>query len=525
MLGHTNRNDYYIASEGKVASGCPFHAGPGTAAAAAPAPASNYRFDWMYGKSEHTYTPAEQEYVKGKLTDLGNLMNKSAGVDPDQSQIPSGYTYLGQFIAHEISFDQTKGLVLNTAIPDNDRSPQIELDSLYGGGPGVDPHLFEADHARLKIGETLSISQNVDLTLPNDLPRKGTGDNPIEALIGDPRNDENLAVAQTHVAFIRFHNEVVKRLEAAGTPEAELFERAREQVVRHFHWIILNDFLPRVLDPDVLQEVLASEIEWCKGKTKDELFMPLEFSAAAFRFGHSMIRNTYEWNSLHTSVWPLEPATLLSLFNQTAFSGDLGGKARLPRDWVIDWRRFFDFAGFAMPLVAEFNFSRRIDTAFDMHLDQLQFSNFPHEGLNPDQLAIPTRNLIRGFTLNLPTGEELAERFNEEPLAPEVIANGPYNRESEAHQALFADPVLNGRTPLWYYILKEAELNDGHRLGRVGSRIIAETLVGLIRNSRYSFAKEPQWRPAFHQPAAAPERFGMVDLIVMAGVVDPISRV
>lgn len=525
MLGHTSRNEYYIVSEGKVATGCPFHAGQGTAAAAAPAQAPNYRFDWMYGESKHPYTLAEQEQLKRKLTDLGNLMNMSVGIDPDQSQIPSGYTYLGQFIAHEISFDQTKGLVLNAGIPQNDRSPQIELDSLYGGGPDVDPELFEADHVRLKIGDTSS-HPNLNRTFPNDLPRRGTGEKPIEALIGDPRNDENLAVAQTHVAFIKFHNEVVNRLEGS-VPDPELFERAREQVVRHFHLIIIKDFLPKVLDQNVLREVLASEIEWCKGKTKDELFMPLEFSAAAFRFGHSLIRNSYEWNSYHTSKPPVNGAAgLFSLFEQTAFCGNLGGSPRLPSDWVIDWRRFFDFTGFSIPPVSEFNFARRIDTAFDMHLDQPQFSGVPREGLEPDQFAITTRNLVRGFKLNLPTGEEVAERFHEPSLDPEkIIARGPYNVESEPHKALFADPMLNGRTPLWYYILKEAEQNDGNHLGRVGSRIIAETLIGLIRNSRYFVGKDSQWRPLFGRPAAAPERFDMVDLIAMGGLVDPISEV
>lgn len=224
MPGHTDRTGFFIASENRVASLCPFHTAPGAAAAAAPAPAIRYRFDWMYGKSAHTYTPEQQEQGMRTLTELGLLMNLSKGVDPDQSQIPSGYTYLGQFIAHEITFDATKELVAGAVIAGNDRSPQIELDSLYGGGPEVDPDLFEADHVRLKLGETFISSLNLNRSFPNDLPRKGTGEKPLEALIGDPRNDENLAVAQTHVAFIKFHNEVVNRLEN-NVPQTELFER------------------------------------------------------------------------------------------------------------------------------------------------------------------------------------------------------------------------------------------------------------------------------------------------------------
>lgn len=530
MLNHSNRTQYFIVGEGEVEtpafSHCPLHAPLASPAnAIAPASQPKNRFGWMFGKSAHTYAPKEQEYVMSKLTDLGTLMNQTAASDPDQSQIPSGYTYLGQFIAHEITFDQTKGFLANGAIPDNDRSPQIELDSLYGGEPEVNPKLYQ-DYARLKVGETFLKTRDLNHTFPNDLPRNSENkENPTEALIGDPRNDENLPVAQTHVAFIKFHNEVVNRLEKAGCAKDKVFACARKEVVRHFHWIILNDFLPRILDQDVLIYVLGHDIEWCKGKTKEDLFMPLEFSVAAYRFGHSMVRSRYEWNSYHTSRKPINsPAKLGELFEQTSFSSNLGGSPRLQSDWVIDWRRFYDFRDFPVHPVREtdFNFSRRIDTVFDLHLDKI--ANFPHEGLKENQLALTTRNLLRGFTLSLPTGEEVAERLGETPLTHKQITSGPYGVESATHKALLDDPVFDGRTPLWYYILKEAELNEGNRLGKVGSRIVAETLVGLIRNSRYSISDDPQWRPQFGWPAEAPERFDMVDLLTVADVVDPIGK-
>lgn len=536
MYGHSNRTQYFIVGESESGtagfSGCPLHATLASPAqAVAPAPQGKFRFDWMYGRSAHTYTPEEQERAMNKLTDLGNLMNQTATDGPNQSQIPSGYTYLGQFIAHEITFDQTKGFVANGVIPDDDRSPQIDLDSLYGGGPELDRELYK-DHARLKVGETFISTQDLNRQFPNDLPRNANDkEDPTKALIGDPRNDENLPVAQTHVAFIKFHNEVVNRLEKAGFAQDQIFESARQEVVRHFHRIILDDYLPRILDQDVLTTVLNGDIEWCKGKTKTDLFMPLEFSVAAFRFGHSMVRSRYEWNSYHTSRKPYKsPAKLGELFEQTSFSGKLGFP-NLPSHWVIDWRRFYEFRDFpddfpdGHPVQdIDFNFSRKIDTAFDLHLDTIP--NFPQEGFAPSQHALSTRNLLRGFTLNLPTGEEVAERLREEPLKRAQITSGPYLVESAAHKALLDDPVLNGRTPLWYYILKEAEaeLNGGNRLGKVGSRIVAETLIGLIRNSSYSADHDPDWHLKFGRPAEAPERFHMVDLLTAADVVNPIGK-
>jgi hypothetical protein len=325
------------------------------------------------------------------------------------------------------------------------------------------------------------------------------------------------------VAIIGFHKNVVDTLKREGHNASDLFDCARIQVIRHFQWIVLNDFLPTVVNRDVLahvrEDVLNKGVRWYD---KDNVFMPLEFSAAAFRLGHSMVRSEYQWNKFHAKGegGGLSGALLGELFDQTAFSG-VGGLAKTKRnlssEWIVDWRRFFEFP--AYPLVRERrNCAQRIDTNFnDFHLDQM--AGFPPGNLPANQTSITVRNLLRGFALRLPTGEEVANYIGEKPLSPEEAASGP-------HQQLLRSPIFKGKTPLWYYILKEAEWNGGNRLGRVGSRIVAETLVGLIKNSRYSILDAPNWQPRFTKrrvPGTNLPLFEMVDLLEFAGVVNPLS--
>ena len=449
-----------------------------------------------------------------KLTKLGECMNapaQSAGAGATTS-LP--LTYLGQFIAHEVTFHKTEELLLTESQPDCMRSPQIDLDSLYGAGPD-DPESaqFYHDGARLKIGVTTRIP-DLYTTFENDLPRgKSATGNLREAVISDPRNDENLAVAQTHLAFIKFHNKVVDLLEARGCAGGRLFECARRQVVQHYQWVILEDYLPRLLDAGVLAGVRKDPPRCFNVAGEDGMYMPVEFSAAAFRIGHSMIRDAYEWNAYHCSDGPLSgrPARLLQLFKLTNFSGDLDGKPSLKSDWVIDWRRFYDFED-AGGGVLKRNRARKIDTVFELRLEKVP--GYPHQKVPEAHRPLTVRNLLRGFALGLPTGEEVAERMGETPLAPDETARGP-------HEDVLRDPALYGRTPLWYYILKEAELNGGNRLGLVGSRIVAETFVGLVRHSPYSILSEPGWRPTLGPRAG---QFGMADLLSFADCVDPIGR-
>ena len=532
MTRHAQRSAYFVATDGIIsefasANGkCPHFAPPVVKAApsgieAAPnviePVASNdqaplFRFGRMFDQRAETMEA---------LTQLGTKMEAGQSLD---SINPSGYTYLGQYIAHEITFDKTKGLPNTNAIPDNSRSPQIDLDSLYGseGDPAIDRFYEQENPALLKIGRTVAEASLAPQ--PNDLPRdRDTG----VAIIPDERNDENLAVAQVHVAFARFHNAIVAKL-ADSTEPAKLRDSARAEVVKHFQWIVLKDYLATLLDQQVLKDVLDNGPKFFKAD-KANLFMPLEFSVAAFRLGHSMVRDSYDWNYRRSQEY-LGPASIKNLFEHTNFSGTIRpGKGRtslrLEGHWIIDWRRFFDFdvirnTANGQPIYyrppSGINHARRIDTSIDMDLQKVD-TGFNHDPFPESQRSVAVRNLLRGYALGLPTGEEVAEWIGEQVLSPNVIEDG--------FEECFSSRWLKGKTPLWYYILREAEhQHSGDRLGKVGSRIVAETFVTLIRNSHYSILNEPGWRPRedASRPGNQPDEriFQMVDLLHFADVVN-----
>ncbi|HKU75579.1 MAG TPA: peroxidase family protein [Pyrinomonadaceae bacterium] len=409
------------------------------------------------------------------------------------------------------------------------RSPKIDLDSLYGRGPNSaeSAELYDPRNpAQLKIGTTQLVSK-LRVPFENDLPRDVKSS---RALIGDERNDENLGAAQIHVAFIKFHNYVVGLLQKNKCPKEDLLKFARIHVVRHFQWIILDDLLKRLLDADVLATVIKKRAWYFTKRTKHEVFMPLEFSAATYRFGHSMIRHNYEWNSYHSSdVAGGVPAELHQLLEQTAFSGRIGKTPKLwalESDWVIDWRRFFDFSSsnhdfpedYILPK-SSINRAAKIDRVFNLHLEAIPY--FQHNGLQGDKRLITVRNLLRGFALRLPSGELVAKRLNEPVLTREELLSGAYENVKQ----VLSRPEFKDNTPLWYYIIKEAELKHGERLGPVGSRIVAETIVGLINRSHYSIFRNsrlPKFARVLPEPSDA--NFQMVDLLHLADVVNPIGK-
>ena len=541
MPSHSNRTAYYVLDEGIVhepptlagLTGCPFAAAsaPAAAPAAEPKPPGvpSFKFGRMFDKSPVDPESTEGKALRKALIALGECMNdpqtygrKPLPGAPALSDIPAGYTYLGQFIAHEITFDSLKELPMVEPDPKDIRSPCIDLDSLYGEGPNNDAskQLYkEEDLAQLKIGSTQSFN---GIVRNNDLFRVDKDKEKRVALIADPRNDDNLAVAQTQVAFIRFHNEVVKQLREDGHNAADLFDCARMQVLRHFQWIILHDFLPNIVNEKVLAAVMEPDgVKFFKADANN-LSMPLEFSAAAFRLGHSMVRSEYRWNKFHAANEPgsLSPATLRQLFAQTAASGGIGksgASKAVPSDWMIDWRRFFKFNHDQVE-PAQFNMAARIDTNFDLHLPD------DSPGIPDNRSLLTVRNLLRGLALSLPTGQQVAKQMikaqvltEDEVLKDTEILTGPA-------QDILNNPLFIDKTPLWYYILKEAELKGGgNRLGPVGSRIVAETLVGLIKCSPNSILKVPDWRPRFrvHPPQDDEHFYQMADLLEFAQVVNP----
>lgn len=505
---------YYIEGEGVVGASQPGANGEVAATRAANAPAQPdvtraFRFSRMFPLLP-PFRPADDGLVA-----LGLAMEDSPELH-DHAELPAGYTYFGQFVDHDITFDQTEGLPtgeLSEEEIESGRSPSLDLDSVYGRGPLVEEkRLYEGDKVRLRIGKTTGFgrgSRPEAQKLPHDLPRGDNSDKPLEATIGDPRNDENLAVAQTHLAFLKLHNVVAAQLATLGYYGNDLFERARTVVTLHYQWIVLYDFLPRIIEQDVLNQVIHGERSQrlFQAEAGKELTMPIEFSVAAYRLGHSMIRDTYNWNRVFTD------ATLAQLFMFAGLNGDMAGAPTLPSNWPVDWRRLYDFGdALGDEALPPLNRTRSIDTALALNLRTL-----PGFETSDPMASLAVRNLLRGRLLGLPCGQDVATALKVEVLTAEQLCEGP-------HGAIIQEHGFDSKTPLWYYILKEAEvMHKGERLGPVGSRILAETFVGLIEGSRHSILS-PQnryWRPML--PSQRPGHFTMADLLLLVNEINPLG--
>jgi hypothetical protein len=461
-------------------------------------------------------------------------MEEPAGSTLD-SAIPAGFTYLGQFVDHDLTLDPSVGFPFIEDVQRlrDARTPAFDLDSVYGMGPDLQPELYDpafpAARARMAIGSTSPLPAAsgrpgtlpggtpvpapppLNGSMPNDLPRNADR----SPITGDHRNDENLIIAQTHLAFLKFHNAVIATL----NDDDDAFADAKRLVTWHYQWIVLNDFLPRIVDGAVLDDVLQNGRKFFE--FEDRAFMPIEFSAAAYRLGHTMVRDQYNYNRVFNAVVPtrIAPATLDLLFD---FTGALEfeptqtpdpavAPSAIPSNWIIDWRRFYEVSPDSVPGKL-LNVTRAIDTRITHFLFRLRVP-----GVVPALPAsLPERNLLRGSRLGLPSGQAVAQRMGLTPLTPAVLGSG-------ATGATVTRFGFDTQTPLWFYILKEAELlAAGQHLGPVGSRIVSEVFVGLLDGDEHSFrSSEPDWTPVL--PAATPHTFTMADLLLFVNDLDPIG--
>lgn len=446
-----------------------------------------------------------------------------AGTDKDGA-IPAGYTYLGQFVDHDLTFDKTTVMLGENVSPADllqGRSPTLDLDSVYGAGPGDrESRKFYADDMRLKIGRTTAVGGDVART-GFDVPR-GLGSTVSakrKAVIPDHRNDENLAVAQHHLAFIRMHNKLVGRT-PSHLPAAERFTRARRRAILHYQWMLRTDYLPRIADKAVVEDVFRNGRKAFEPAASPLSMptMPIEFSVAAFRLGHSMVRAAYDWNAR----FPAGSGSLDLLFTFSATSGDLGGNPTLPSNWIADWRRLYRFTEAGRtdlaPPAGEFNLAHRIDTRLVDPLALLPAGSFggtlDDEGRMQANLAF--RNLTRANMLSLASGQQMAEFLRSKGVAVTTLTAAQVRDglDGTTLASLTADQrtAFVTRTPLWFYVLREAELNGG-RLGGVGARIVAETFHRAMEGSRFSIVRSPAWRPNL---GAVDGRFLMTDLLLFA---------
>ncbi len=359
----------------------------------------------------------------------------------------AGWPIFGQFVAHNITADRS---VLqshtNTAELRNARSPQLNLESIYGDGPTGHPFLYQRDDpAKFLLGKD-----------GTDLQRNAEG----IAIIGDPRNDSHMLISQMHLAILKAHNAFVDEARVAGVASDRVFDEAARQLRWHYQWLILNDFLRTLVGETLANEVLRDGPKYFRPPHSG--FIPLEFADAAYRYGHSQIRHRYRLNA-HSNPVPLFP--------------DLLGFRAVPRDRVIDWTLFFDAPG-APPAQR----SKKMDGKLVRALIELPVA-VTGECEIEDYHSLAVRDLQRGQGVGLPSGEVLARHLGVTPLTTQQVG--------------IASTGWKGETPLWYYILREADAcTGGNRLGPVGGRIVAEVLVGLIDADATSFRKSGQeWRP------------------------------
>ncbi len=436
----------------------------------------------------------EQRADPAALLRLAAAMVDRAPDDPrrDNPDMPAGYAILAQFVDHDLTFDPRISGTAEAPAPDEDRAPRLALDSLYGPGPEFAPALYDAARPwRFAIP---------DAGAPvSDLPRAAAG----AAQIGDRHNDGNLAIAQLHLALCRIHNAVADRIPRGATP-ARRFAEARRLVTWHYQWVVIEDLLPRLCDPVTLTQVRAGRR--CLGAADGSL--PDEFVGAAFRVVHAMVRERYEVNDLRASGGGAGPAGLDRLFRRGCGSAE----AAVGPEWTIDWRRFFAFPaeGRALPRI---NPCRRIGPQVAPGLDSLLDAP-AGTAAAPGRLA--ARNLLRGQAMGLPSGQAVARAMGVAPLTPAQIATGPDG-------AIAAAAGLLEATPLWHYLLKEAQLLcDGRHLGPVASQIVAETLLSVAEETPESYpAAVRPWRPTL--PRRDRTRFDMVDFLRVGGVARPVG--
>ena len=459
----------------------------------------------LFGRPAKPITESQEE----KLVELGHAMRYE--VEREGTLTPRvGYTYFAQFLGHDLTHDNTPfdGPYPEPERIPNYRTPYFDLDHVYGGGPEKSPYLYEGGRGTeiFKIGATNPTGYLRDLPVEHGI-----------VLIGDQedaRNLDNLILRQLHVVFLKFHNEAIRQLSAkpptvsgidhvgAGT----IFERAQRLVRWHYQWIIRHDFLPRILSTDVWNH--QHRRTRLHSESPNGFSIPIEFSLAAFRFGHSMVRNAYGLNCRQKRV------ELPELMRRGQ------NLSPIPDDFIIEWGRFFDGLRASGPVAS----SSYLDTSMAA----------PLRGLSPSTLrlcskmersakpaSLPLRTLLRGARAGLPSGQEVAEMLVQERIikAEDVLTSSELSRNTCDHSgSVLKDAGLEQKTPLFYYLLKEAEIRGlGRTLGPIGSYIVSEVIRQALEADPegYMSVVGPDWKlPLWRFPNGLDEQVNSVIRII-----------
>jgi len=469
----------------------------------------------------------------------------------DDSTLPPVLTYWGQFLDHELTARTDRESLISSVVTPhppassstvesqfrNARSPRFDLDSVYGGspiGPGITADVATVISGmrhptlrnKMRVGTSIEPGPLPDgLDEHRDLPRyvqvqasvrdaairvaqasmnpeelgKFTETLPQRALIGDTRNDENLIVAQFHVSFLRFHNKAVDFLSNQPTGWIPDFNSAQMLTRLHYQWLIVEGYLKGVCDPAVVERVVQerashffrfrAEFDSRRQNSRLGNALPLEFSVAAYRFGHSMVRASYDYNKNfgRPPEDGLPDASLKLLFDFTGGGPRLVDNKKLPKNWVIDWSRFVGIAPLDSSDGHPSRFARKIDTDLAPPLRIMEKEGNDPSGLpqiNEMLKSLARRNLRRGYNLRLPTGQALHKYLKQHgavQTSPIGDVSTIFTAKTELRDFLKnSSSRMFERTPLWFYILAEAEQAGGDRLGELGSCLVASTFVGVL---------------------------------------------
>lgn len=459
------------------------------ARAIAATPKGNY--SRLFGMPARPIAQSEER----KLIELGSAMRYET--EREGTLTPRiGFTYFGQFLGHDLTHDATplNGPYREPEQTPNYRTATFDLDHVYGDGPAGSPYLYEGEEG----AETFRLGETVPGGYRRDLPiRHG------RVLIGDladTRNMDNLLLRQLHVLFLKFHNEAVRQLQdnpaLAETADmlgpGTLFDRARRLVCWHYQWIIRHDYLPRVLHTGVWNH----QDKRSGSPGRGPFAVPVEFSLAAFRFGHSKVRNAYRLNCRQKRVLIDE----LMALGQKA--------APIPDDYLVEWGTFFD----GLPTSGPQASSNFIDTSISVAMHGLSAGTIrlanQHEAIDPSNL--PVRTLLRGARARLASGQEIADALvsqgrieaRDKLSAAEITSD-----TSDGSGSVVKKQGLHDNTPLFYYVLKEAELRSGGlMLGPVGSHIVSEVIQGALESDPdgYMGVAGSNWQlPAWRFPSGA----------------------